>query len=115
MITKGKIKYMQYDVTKCGGVTEWLKVAALCEANGVLLAPHHVPHFHVMLTAAMPNGYIVECYDNARQHPAWPHLFEGFPKVRGGMMDCPGGPGWGMNINEAFLKKHGVAVRWDFN
>ena len=114
LVSRGRIKYMQFDITKNGGLTEWLKVAALCQAKGVLLAPHHVPHFHIMPSAAMPHTFIVECYDNKRQHPAWPYLFDGFPEVKGGYMQCPEGPGWGMDINEPFLRKHGVAVAWDF-
>jgi L-alanine-DL-glutamate epimerase-like enolase superfamily enzyme len=114
LITKGGIKYMQFDITKNGGLTEWLKVSALCEARGILLAPHHVPHFHIMPAAAMPHSFIIECYDNKRQHPAWPHLFDGFPEVRRGMMQCPEGPGWDMAINEPFLKKYGNNVSWDF-
>ena len=115
LVTHGNIKYMQFDITKNGGLTEWLKVAALCEARGVLLAPHHVPHFHIMPSAAMPHTFIVECYDNKRQHPAWPYLFDGFPEVKGGVMDCPAGLGWGMDINEPFLRKHGTIVNWDFH
>jgi L-alanine-DL-glutamate epimerase-like enolase superfamily enzyme len=115
LVNNGGIKYMQFDITKNGGLTEWLKVAALCQAKGILLAPHHVPHFHIMPSAAMPNTYIVECYDNKRQHPAWPYLFDGFPEVRGGIMQCPEGPGWGMDINEPFLRKHGTIVSWDFH
>ncbi len=112
LITRGCIRYMQYDVTKDGGVTAWLKVSAACEQAGILMAPHHVPHFHIMLNAAVPNGFIMECYDNKRQHPAWPHLFDGFPTVKNGMMDCPKGPGWGMSVNEDFLRKHGHLYAW---
>jgi L-alanine-DL-glutamate epimerase-like enolase superfamily enzyme len=114
LVNKSKIKYMQYDATNTGGVTEWLKVAALCEANGMLMAPHHVPHFHIMLNAAVSNGFIMECYDYKRQHPAWPYLFDGFPEVKNGFMECPAGTGWGMDINEDFLRKHGTPVCWDF-
>ncbi|MDR1061843.1 MAG: mandelate racemase/muconate lactonizing enzyme family protein [Clostridiales bacterium] len=114
LISKGGIAYMQFDMTKNGGLTELLKVSAACQANGILMAPHHVPHFQIMPAAACPNAFIIECYDNKRQHPAWPYLFDGFPEVKGGFMECPAGPGWGMEINDAFLKKHGVPVKWDF-
>jgi L-alanine-DL-glutamate epimerase-like enolase superfamily enzyme len=114
LVHNGKIKYMQFDVTKNGGVTEWMKVAAICEAYGVLMAPHHVPQFHVQLAAAVPHGFIIECYDNKRQHPAWPDLFEGYPETVGGMIPCQKGPGWGMDVNGSFLQKNGHAVNWAF-
>ncbi len=103
---------MQFDCLKNGGVTEFLKVAALSQAHGVLLAPHHVPHFQVQLTAAMPNGYIVEVFDNAHQHVAWPDLFPGYPEVRDGKMWVPDRPGWGMEISDDFVERHGVKVHW---
>ena len=115
LITKGKPTYMQLDIAKkSGGVSEFVKVAAICQANGILMAPHLAPQFHVQLVAAVPNGYIVECGDYKRQHPAWPDLFIGFPEVKNGYMDCPAGPGWGMEINDDMVKKHGTVLKWDF-
>lgn len=112
LIDHAPLRYMQFDAIKNGGVTEYLKVAALCQAHGIPLAPHHVPHFHVQLAAAMPNGLIVECFDNAKQHVAWPDLFPGYPEVREGMMWVPDAPGWGMSINDDLIRRHGVAVCW---
>jgi L-alanine-DL-glutamate epimerase-like enolase superfamily enzyme len=107
------VRYMQFDAIKNGGVTEYLRVAAICQARGVLLAPHHVAHFHVQLAAAMPNGFTVEVFDNAKQHIAWPDLFPGYPEVREGKMILPDGPGWGMGINDDLINRHGVKVCWN--
>ena len=114
LITKGGIKFMQFDMVKNGGLTEYLKISALCEARGIFMAPHHVPHFHLMPVAAQSHAIIVECYDNKRQNPSWPYLFDGYPEVKDGYMQFPEGHGWGMEINDAFLKKHGTPVSWDF-
>jgi L-alanine-DL-glutamate epimerase-like enolase superfamily enzyme len=113
LVGKGKIKYMQYDAIKTGGVTEWMKVAALSEAYGVLMAPHHVAQFHVQLAAAVPNSYIVECYDYKRQHPSWPGMYIGFPDVVDGYMQFPKGTGWGLKINDPMMKKLATLVYWD--
>ena len=113
LIEHGRPKYMQLDIVKqSGGLTEWRKVAGMCQAHGILMAPHHAPHFHVQLVAAAPNGYIVECCDNKRQHPSWPDLFHGFPEVHDGHMDCPSAPGWGMEINDDMVKNLGTIVSW---
>jgi L-alanine-DL-glutamate epimerase-like enolase superfamily enzyme len=112
LVENAPLRYMQFDATKNGGVTEFLKVAALCQAHGIPLAPHHVAHFHVQLAAAMPNGFIVETFDNAKQHLAWPDLFPGYPAVRDGMMQVPDGPGWGMEINDELVERRGVKVNW---
>ena len=112
LIENAPLRYMQFDAIKNGGVTEFLKVAALCQEHSVPLAPHHVPHFHVQLAAAMPNGFIVEVFDNAKQHVAWPDLFPGYPDVRDGRMCVPDRPGWGMTINDDLIGRHGTKVCW---
>ncbi len=115
LVTKAKPKYMQLDICKqSGGLSEWVKVQALCLANGVLMAPHVAPHFHVQLVAAVSNGFIIEICDNPKQHPAWPDLYIGFPKVKNGHMEIPRGAGWGLEINDDMVKKVGTAVDWDF-
>ena len=115
LITKGKPKYMQLDVAKrSGGVSEWVKVVGICQANSILMAPHLVPQFHVHLVAAAPNGFIVECGDNKVQHPSWPDLFPGWTEVKDGYMECPTEPGWGLTINDEMVKKHGTILNWDF-
>jgi L-alanine-DL-glutamate epimerase-like enolase superfamily enzyme len=40
MIAMGSLDIAQPDVTKAGGVSEMMKIAALCEANGIELVPH---------------------------------------------------------------------------
>lgn len=112
LIENAPLRFMQFDAVKNGGVTEFLKVAALCQAHGTPFAPHHVPHFHVQLTAAVPNGLIVETFPNEKQHVAWPDLFPGFPKVREGKIPVPEGPGWGMEINDDLIEREGVKVCW---
>ena len=115
LITKGRPKYMQLDVAKrSGGVSEWVKILGMCQANGILMAPHLAPQFHVHLVAAASNGFIVECGDDKKQHPSWPDLFPGWPEVRDGHMACPTAPGWGLEINDDMVKKHGTIIRWDF-
>jgi L-alanine-DL-glutamate epimerase-like enolase superfamily enzyme len=112
LIDKGRVRYMQFDCIKNGGLTEFQKVAAYAEARGVALAPHHVPHFHVQVAAAQPHTAWVEAFDNAKQHVAWLQLFPGYPEVRDGHMECHDRPGWGFDVDEAFLRANGTLVRW---
>lgn len=50
----------QADVIRCGGITEWMKVARLAEINNVPMAPHFCVDLHVSLMCAIPNAYIAE-------------------------------------------------------
>jgi L-alanine-DL-glutamate epimerase-like enolase superfamily enzyme len=51
---------MQPDVARVGGITPWLKIAHLCEAFNVGVAPHYVMELSVSLVAAVANGLYVE-------------------------------------------------------
>jgi L-alanine-DL-glutamate epimerase-like enolase superfamily enzyme len=50
----------QTDAAVCGGVTEWLRAAHAAAAFGVPVAPHWHHNLHAQLTAAIPNGLVVE-------------------------------------------------------
>jgi D-galactarolactone cycloisomerase len=114
LIANGGIEYFQMDVAKnSGGLSECLKAFGMCEARGIRIAPHLVPQFHVHVVSAAPTGFIVECGDDAKQHPSWPHLFDGWPEVKDGHLQCPTEPGWGLSINEDMVRRHGTVIDWD--
>src|SRR5216683_1201492 len=53
-ITSGGIRYVQFDATRAAGFTEALRVAALAEQHGVMVAPHTAPEIHGHLALALP-------------------------------------------------------------
>lgn len=54
------VDVVQADVSRVGGVTEWLKVAALARSWNLPMAPHFVLDVHLPLVAATSNGLCVE-------------------------------------------------------
>src|SRR3546814_6088681 len=46
LVDQGGIRYMQFDCTRGGGVTEFLRVAAYAEMHGIMVVPHHDPQIH---------------------------------------------------------------------
>lgn len=52
--------FLQPDVWKVGGVTEWLKIAALAETANVELSPHGSIEISAHLAAAVPNALHIE-------------------------------------------------------
>ena len=40
----GAVDCLQADVTRCGGITVWLRAAALAEARGLEISGHCAPH-----------------------------------------------------------------------
>jgi L-alanine-DL-glutamate epimerase-like enolase superfamily enzyme len=62
-IERGIISYVQVDVTRVGGVTEWLGVAELAHAHHVSVVPHHADmmRVHQHLGVAHPACPMIEC------------------------------------------------------
>lgn len=53
---------IQADGTNCGGVTEFMKIAAYADAHGRDMAPHGEQQIHIHLLSAIPNGLLLEFY-----------------------------------------------------
>jgi L-alanine-DL-glutamate epimerase-like enolase superfamily enzyme len=106
LIEHAGIRIMQFDCTRAGGVTEWLKVAAYAAAHGVAMAPHHDAQIHGHLVAAVPNGYILEVFPNPLRDPLWEELFTGRPKVTNGVLRLPDSPGFGFGLNSGGMRKY---------
>ena len=66
---------VQADVVRCGGITEWLRIAHLAQASNRPMAPHFVAELHVHLLCAVPNALILEYlpwFDALVQEPLQP-------------------------------------------
>ncbi|HEX5503750.1 MAG TPA: mandelate racemase/muconate lactonizing enzyme family protein [Thermomicrobiales bacterium] len=98
LILHSGIRVMQFDATRAGGVTEWLRVAAYAAAHGVLMAPHHDPQIHAHLIAAAPNGHLQEVFPNPVRDPLWAGLFTGKPEIADGILRLPDRPGFGFDL-----------------
>lgn len=55
-IAAGGASIVQVDVARVGGITPWIKVAHLAEANNIPVCPHFLMELHVSLVCAIPNA-----------------------------------------------------------
>ncbi|HEY9474049.1 MAG TPA: enolase C-terminal domain-like protein [Mycobacteriales bacterium] len=55
MCQAGAVDCLQADVSRCGGITEWLRVAAVAAAHGLQVSGHCAPHLHAHVACAVPN------------------------------------------------------------
>ncbi len=84
MLAAEAVDVQQADVTRCGGVTAFLQIGALCEAFHVDLSGHCAPALHLHIACAVPRLRHLEWFhDHARiEHM----LFEGAPTPKGGVI-----------------------------
>ncbi len=106
---RGGITLMQFDSTKTAGPTEWLRIAGMCAALNIRMAPHHDPQIHGHLVAAVPNGEIVETFPEAERDPIWSELFTKKPLLKDSILTLSDDPGWGVEVDEAVIKKRTVS------
>ncbi|WP_336650499.1 L-talarate/galactarate dehydratase [Kocuria rosea] len=83
---------IQPDAPRVGGITQFLRLAALADQRGLGLAPHFAMEIHLHLAAAYPREPWVEHFD-------WlDPLFEERLETRDGRMLVPNRPGLGVTL-----------------
>jgi D-galactarolactone cycloisomerase len=108
-IVTGGIKYVQFDATRAAGFTEALRVAALAEQHGVMVAPHTAPELHAHLVLALPRcAWGVESHGAAASDPLAHGLFRDHPHLRNGHLTIADKPGFGLDVDWDFVEKYRV-------
>ncbi|MCO6383271.1 mandelate racemase/muconate lactonizing enzyme family protein [Oceanicola sp. 502str15] len=59
-VSSGAVHYLQPNVLKVGGITEWLKIAHLGNCANLTIAPHGALEASIIVAAAIPGCYPVE-------------------------------------------------------
>jgi L-alanine-DL-glutamate epimerase-like enolase superfamily enzyme len=95
MLEARSVDIVMIDLVRVGGITQWMKVAAMAEAFNRPVVSHLIPEVHVHLVAAIPNGHIVEYM------PWTARLFENPPLPQKGEMQVPAAPGLGFTFTRA--------------
>jgi len=104
MLTAGAVDVQQADITRCGGVTGFLQVAALCQANNVPLSCHTAPALHTHVACAVaPFKNLEYFHDHVRIEQMF---FDGLPQlVRGELRPDLSRPGSGLELKRADAAK----------
>jgi len=108
LVVDGKVKYMSFDATRAGGVTEWLRIAHFCNIHNVLMAPHCEPQVHSHLMAAVSNPAILEVHPDEARHPLWAYGYVDRAEIKGNRLHLTERPGFGVEISRDYLKKYGT-------
>jgi L-alanine-DL-glutamate epimerase-like enolase superfamily enzyme len=97
LIDAGAVDCLQLDVTRCGGITEFLRGAALAAAHNLQVSGHCCPSLHAHVCAAVPNLRHVEYFHDHQRIEQM--LFDGAPEpVDGALTPDPAVPGLGLRL-----------------
>jgi len=113
MLAMGAVDVAQPDVMYMGGITRTLHVCKLAEAAGLPVTPHAanlslVTMCTMHLLGAIPNAgkYLEFSIEGPEYYPWQQELFLGDPyRIKDGKATIPDAPGWGVEINPAWLEK----------
>ncbi|GAA1801152.1 enolase C-terminal domain-like protein [Luedemannella flava] len=91
---------LQIDVTRCGGITEFARAAAVAAAHGLDVSGHCAPNQHLAIAAATPNLRHLEWFhDHVRIERM---LFDGAVSADNGVAAVNGDrPGNGLSFRDA--------------
>lgn len=107
MLEAGAVDVLQADATRCAGVTEMLRVGALCAAHEIPLSAHTAPQIHAHVGCALDSLVHVEYFhDHVRIERM---LFDGAlePEV-GRLAPDSSRPGLGLELRRSEAQAHAV-------
>ena len=107
MINARAVDILQPDALVLGGVTEFMKIAALAQANDLDLAPHGNQEVHIHLVCAIPNGLSLEYYAD-KFDAMHGNVFKDTLEIKDGYVYAPDRAGLGMELNSEFLATYRV-------
>lgn len=107
MLDVQAVDVLQADATRCGGISGFLRVAALCEAYGIQLSAHTAPLVHLPAAAAIgPLRHLEYFYDHVRIEQI---LFNGVPAPEAGALrPVWDRPGLGVELKRADAEAYRV-------
>lgn len=100
MLRVGAVDILQADVTRCLGITGWLKVADLAHDFAVPLSAHCAPAAHVQIACVGPAiAHLEYFHDHVRIEEKF---FEGMPAPKDGFLrPDPARPGLGLTLRRS--------------
>jgi L-alanine-DL-glutamate epimerase-like enolase superfamily enzyme len=99
---------LQLDVTRCGGITGFVRAAQLAAADGLEVSGHCAPNLHARVAAGVPNLRHVEYFHDHQRIEDM--LFDGALSPDGGVLTPdPALPGLGLELRAADAEQYRVS------
>jgi mandelate racemase len=101
-LAAGACDFVMPDAQRIGGVTGWMRAAALAQAAGLEMSSHLFPEVSTHLLAVTPTAHWLEYVDWADAVLEQPF------RVKDGRMQMPEKPGVGMAWNEEAVRRYQI-------
>ena len=99
----GACDYAMIDAMRIGGVTGWMRAAAIADAHQVPLSTHFFPEVSVHLMCVTPTAHLIEWLDVSGMIMTDPL------EVRDGCVSPSDKPGIGVEFDDAAVERYRVA------
>jgi L-alanine-DL-glutamate epimerase-like enolase superfamily enzyme len=112
LIERGHVDLVQPDVTRCGGITEWLRIAELARSRGVETVPHAwksgiIKAASLQCNAVIPDALFQEyCVADTPINQTLTR--ERLPVQNGGTIRIPTEPGIGVTLDDEVVARYRV-------
>jgi L-alanine-DL-glutamate epimerase-like enolase superfamily enzyme len=93
------------DLQRAGGVSEWMKIAAMAQAWRMPVVPHVFHEISIHLVAATPQALFLEYMS------WWEPFFRERMNLENGCFRAPAGAGFGISFDEDFIDAHVVSSK----
>jgi L-alanine-DL-glutamate epimerase-like enolase superfamily enzyme len=107
MLAADAVDCLQIDVTRCGGITEWLRIAAVAASRHVDVSGHCAPHAHAAVAAATPNLRHLEWFHDHSRIEAL--FFDGAPQAGAGQLGLTEAAGNGLVLRREQVERFRVS------
>jgi L-alanine-DL-glutamate epimerase-like enolase superfamily enzyme len=108
LIATGAIGMLNPDARYTGGVTEFMKIAALAQAHDLAISPHGDQQAHLPLVAAIPNSALLEFYPTQVKEMASASFLNPIEMTDHGTVLVSSQPGAGMDPAWSALEHHRI-------
>jgi L-alanine-DL-glutamate epimerase-like enolase superfamily enzyme len=105
LIAAGAVDCLQLDVTRCGGITEFLRGSGLAAAHNLQVSGHCAPNLHARVGVAVPNLRHVEYFHDHQRIERM--FFDGALDPDGGILIPDADqPGLGLTLRESDAERY---------